>query len=59
VDLAHPLGTGFLVGVPIKSSPGKVYPVLVTARHIFDSVWAKCGGPAMLFLSHSVAGVCS
>jgi hypothetical protein len=51
VDKQRPLGTGFFVGVPIKNNSSKVYPVLVTARHIFDPVWAKCGGsnPTMVF----------
>jgi hypothetical protein len=44
VDKTKPMGTGFLVGVPLKSDPKRSYTVLVTARHILDPVWAKCGG---------------
>ena len=44
VDRTKPRGTGFLVGIPLKSDPKRNYTVLVTARHILDPVWAKCGG---------------
>lgn len=36
VDQARPLGTGFLVDVPLLSHPEKSYLLLVTARHIVD-----------------------
>jgi hypothetical protein len=44
VDKTRPLGTAFLVGIPLKSDPTRGYTVLVTARHMLDPVWAKCGG---------------
>jgi hypothetical protein len=42
VDGNKPIGTGFLVGVPLQSDAKRGYRVLVTARHIVDPVWAKC-----------------
>jgi len=42
VNKNGPLGTGFLVEVPLKSDPKKSYRVLVTARHILDPTWANC-----------------
>jgi len=52
VDKSRPVGTGFLVGVPLKSAADKVYPVLITARHMFDPIWAQCGGtnPERIFV---------
>ena len=52
-DKKNPLGTGFLIAVPLKGTPnpmGKEAPIrgellLVTARHIFDPAWAYCSGP--------------
>lgn len=43
--------TGFLVMVPSKFEPDK-YPLLVTARHVVDPVWAGCAStnPTRLFL---------
>lgn len=43
VDRNRPIGTGFLVGIPLKSDAKRLYAVLVTARHMFDPTWAKCG----------------
>jgi hypothetical protein len=43
VDQNQPMGTGFLVGVPLKSERQRLYPFLITARHILDPSWAKCG----------------
>ena len=42
VDLTKPLGTGFLVRVPLQSHPEQSYFLLVTARHIVDPEWAHC-----------------
>ena len=50
-DRRHPLGTGFLIMVPLKGSPlGKDAVVtgqllLVTARHLVDPAWAFCSTP--------------
>ena len=41
-DPGHPLGTGFLVGVPLLSDPTRSYVVLVTARHMVDPTWSHC-----------------
>ncbi len=35
-----PLGTAFIVQVPLKSDPSKAYNLLVTARHVIDPQWA-------------------
>lgn len=43
VDKTRPMGTGFLVFIPLKSDPKHGYRVLVTARHMLDPAWAKCG----------------
>jgi hypothetical protein len=40
-DETNPLGTGFLVFVPFKETPGG-YLLLVTARHVLDPTWAGC-----------------
>jgi|SRR5581483_8989418 len=46
-----PLGTGFIVQVPLTSQPGRFYDLLVTARHMVDPRWAGCtGGPTKIFL---------
>lgn len=42
VDRNRPVGTGFLVSIPLKSDPKSSYVVLVTARHMVDPNWAKC-----------------
>jgi hypothetical protein len=42
VDKTKPLGTGFLVAVPLRSDPNQAHILLVTARHIVDPVWAHC-----------------
>jgi hypothetical protein len=51
VDKTKPIGTGFLVGIPLKADPKRGYTVLITARHMLDPVWAKCGGenPSLIF----------
>jgi hypothetical protein len=46
----RPLGTGFLVGVPIKGKT-EHYAFLVTARHMVDPNWAGCSGPEPTRLS--------
>jgi hypothetical protein len=43
VDKTRPLGTGFIVELPVKNDTGKARRVIVTARHIVDPEWAKCG----------------
>jgi hypothetical protein len=51
VDTSHPLGTGFLVSIPLKESqPG--YLILLTARHILKPSWAGCSNedPARVYL---------
>lgn len=54
-DKEHPVGTGFLIKIPLKGSPqtknpnggmiGKGFLVLITARHIVDPNWAHCSIP--------------
>lgn len=39
-------GTGFLIAVPTKSDPNKLYLILATARHIADPRWAGCPASA-------------
>jgi hypothetical protein len=48
----EPLGTGFIVLVPVASNPGRVYKLLVTARHMVDPQWAGCpvAAPTKIFL---------
>ena len=36
------LGTGFIVGLPLKSDPTKVNFAVVTARHVLDPEWDGC-----------------
>ena len=43
VDKTKPLGTGFIVELPEQVSGSGVRRVIVTARHIVDPEWAKCG----------------
>ena len=52
VDRNRPIGTGFLVGIPLKSDPKRMYGVLVTARHMVDPTWAKCSGanPSIIYM---------
>jgi hypothetical protein len=52
VDKNKPIGTGFLVGIPIKSDSNRSYAVLVTARHMVDPTWAKCGiaNPSVVYM---------
>ena len=52
VDKSTPIGTGFLVGVRLKSDPAQMHSFLVTARHMFDPRWAKCGGanPSIVYM---------
>jgi hypothetical protein len=45
-DTEHPLGTAFLVAVPLASDAKKSYVLLVTARHIVDPQWACLPGIA-------------
>jgi hypothetical protein len=47
-----PLGTGFLVSIPLTTNPQRAYKVLVTARHMVDPQWAEClsQGPPKIFL---------
>ncbi|PYY03034.1 MAG: hypothetical protein DMG69_33265 [Acidobacteria bacterium] len=45
VDPDKPVGTGFLVEVPLQSSPLRAYKLLVTARHIVEPQWALCQAP--------------
>lgn len=51
-DLGLPLGTGFLVRVPLLSKPENSYLLLVTARHIVDPAWNHCpdSQPAVIYL---------
>jgi hypothetical protein len=52
VNQQVPEGTGFFVEIPLRSDPKRSYRVLVTARHIVDPVWAKCGvttNPVMIY----------
>jgi hypothetical protein len=52
-DERHPLGTGFLIKVPIKGTPNPMgkdattagQTLLITARHIVDPAWNFCSGP--------------
>ena len=41
-DENRALGTGFLVSIPLKSNPTRVYVILVTARHVLEPQWASC-----------------
>jgi hypothetical protein len=51
-DKTKPVGTAFLVSIPLKSDPKRLWVVLVTARHIVDPAWAKCpiDNPTLLFM---------
>jgi hypothetical protein len=51
VDKTKPLGTGFIVEYPAKDGVGKTRRAIVTARHIVDPEWAKCGtgNPSEIF----------
>jgi hypothetical protein len=51
-DLSLPLGTGFLVRVPLLSKPDSTYIVLVTARHMIDPAWNHCpdSQPQVIYL---------
>jgi hypothetical protein len=56
VDSDHPLGTGFLVGVP-KKDTSHFYLFFVTARHIVDPTWAFCPpNPNKVFLRFNKTG---
>ena len=46
------LGTGFIVGIPLKSDPTRTRIVLVTARHSVDPQWAGCNAnnPEAVFI---------
>lgn len=41
-DPTLPLGTGFLVRIPLLSKPTTYYMALVTARHVVDTAWMHC-----------------
>ncbi len=45
INTSKPLGTGFIVSIPLRSDPNRSYIVLVTARHIVDPQWAHCQNP--------------
>jgi hypothetical protein len=51
VDQNNPSGTGFLVSIPMIGS-GRSYIVLMTARHIVDPAWTRCGqaSPAVIYV---------
>lgn len=42
INISKPMGTGFIVSVPLRSDPNRSYLVLVTARYIVDPQWAHC-----------------
>lgn len=50
-----PLGTGFLVTVPLLSDPKHGYLILVTARHVLDPAWNHCpeSEPDMLYVRYN------
>src|SRR5664280_321525 len=51
-----PVGTGFLVAIPLKNDPGKMKVAIITARHVVDPQWA-CGtgqNPAVLLARFNV-----
>jgi len=52
VDVSKPAGTGFLIGVPTKTSASTGYVLLITARHMVDPQWAMCPiqNPIRIFL---------
>jgi hypothetical protein len=52
IDSSKPLGTGFIVEVPLRTNPQKAYKLLVTARHIVEPQWALCPAenPQMIFV---------
>lgn len=41
-DPGLPLGTGFLVRIPLITDPNRAYIVLITARHMVDPAWSHC-----------------
>lgn len=41
-DPGLPLGTGFLVRIPLITDPTHAYVVLITARHMVDPAWNHC-----------------
>lgn len=45
------VATGFLIGVPAKNGQN-LYPLLITARHVVDPLWAGCAStnPTRFFL---------
>lgn len=51
VDKTKPLGTGFVVELPAKDAAAEARRAIVTARHIVDPEWAKCGSsnPSEIF----------
>jgi hypothetical protein len=42
VNEGNPMGTGFIVQIPVQSDPSRSYGVLVTARHMVDAAWRQC-----------------
>ena len=52
VDKNKPVGTGFLIAIPLKSDPKHAWVVLVTARHVVDPSWAKCpvSNPTIMYM---------
>jgi hypothetical protein len=50
IDPDKPIGTGFIVQIPMLSDPTKAWKVLVTARHIADPQWANCGTAGKIFM---------
>jgi hypothetical protein len=47
-----PLGTGFIVQIPLISRPERAYKLLITARHVVEPQWALCpiSNPAKMFM---------
>ena len=57
-DIKAPIGTGFLLRVPHLNDQD-VTVLLVTARHIFDPLWAHCAvrhNPVLIFVRVNTAG---
>ena len=50
-NVTVPLGTAFLVEVPLASDPNRAFLLLITARHIVDPQWAHCasGNPTKIY----------
>ena len=54
-DPGLPLGTGFLVRIPLMSDPTRAYVVLITARHMVDPAWDHCpdSQPQVIYLRYN------